>query len=124
MILIVYAHPYPRHSRTNRAMLQRAGRHVRRAGAFLYDLYPDFHIDVAAEQDALAAASLIVWQHPMHWYGAPPLFGQWMDKVLQHGWAYGLDGAALRGKPLIWTVTTGGAGPTISRAAPTRTWPY
>ncbi|MCP0855302.1 NAD(P)H-dependent oxidoreductase, partial [Salmonella enterica subsp. enterica serovar Give] len=31
----------------------------------LYHLYPDFNIDVAAEQEALSRASLIVWQHPM-----------------------------------------------------------
>ncbi|WP_066637075.1 glutathione-regulated potassium-efflux system oxidoreductase KefF [Bordetella sp. H567] len=119
MILIVYAHPYPRHSRTNRAMLHSLedmpGVRVRS----LYDLYPDFHIDVAAEQAALAAASLVVWQHPMHWYGAPPLFGQWMDKVLQHGWAYGPDGTALRGKPLMWSVTTGGAADDFTRCADT-----
>lgn len=119
MILIVYAHPYPRHSRTNLAMLQALddmpGVRVRS----LYDLYPDFHIDVAAEQAALADASLVVWQHPMHWYGAPPLFGQWMDKVLEHGWAYGVGGAALRGKPLMWAVTTGGAADDFTRCADT-----
>jgi glutathione-regulated potassium-efflux system ancillary protein KefF len=107
MILIVYAHPYPRHSRANRAMLDALKDmpdvHVRS----LYDLYPDFHIDVPSEQAALAEASLIVWQHPMHWYGAPPLFGLWMDKVLEHGWAYGVGGTALRDKPVIWAVTTG-----------------
>lgn len=119
MILIVYAHPYPRHSRTNRAMLQALedlpGVQVRS----LYDLYPDFHIDVAAEQAALADASLIVWQHPMHWYGAPPLFRLWMDKVLEHGWAYGVGATVLRGKDLMWTVTTGGAADDFTRCADT-----
>jgi glutathione-regulated potassium-efflux system ancillary protein KefF len=108
MILIVYAHPYPRHSRANRAMLaaleEIPGVQVRS----LYDLYPDFSIDVAAEQAALVSASLVIWQHPMHWYSAPALFRLWMDKVLQHGWAYGNRNGALFGKDLLWTVTTGG----------------
>ena len=33
----------------------------------LYQLYPDFNIDIAAEQDALARADLIIWRHPMQW---------------------------------------------------------
>lgn len=119
MIVIVYAHPYPRHSRTNRAMLQALDGLPDVQVRSLYDLYPDFYIDVAAEQAALAEASLIVWQHPMHWYGAPPLFRQWMDKVLGHGWAYGANATALRDKPLLWTVTTGGAADDFVRCADT-----
>ena len=34
----------------------------------LYALYPDYLIDVAAEQAALAGRRLVVWQHPIHWY--------------------------------------------------------
>ncbi|HTK00895.1 MAG TPA: glutathione-regulated potassium-efflux system oxidoreductase KefF, partial [Bordetella sp.] len=112
-------HPYPRHSRANRAMLEVLDDMPDVRVRSLYDLYPDFHIDVAAEQAALADANLVVWQHPMHWYGTPPLFGQWMDKVLEHGWAYGLDGTALRGKPVMWTVTTGGLADDFTRCADT-----
>lgn len=74
----------------------------------LYQLYPDFNIDIAAEQAALARADLVIWQHPMQWYSVPPLLKLWMDKVLAHGWAYGHNGIALRGKSLMWAVTTGG----------------
>lgn len=108
MIVIVYAHPYPRHSRANRAMLAALEEIPEVRVRSLYDLYPDFSIDVAAEQAELASASLVIWQHPMHWYGAPALFRLWMDKVLQHGWAYGGPKGALLGKDLLWTVTTGG----------------
>ncbi len=48
----------------------------------LYQLYPDFNIDIAAEQEALSRADLIVWQHPMQWYSIPPLLKLWIDKVL------------------------------------------
>jgi glutathione-regulated potassium-efflux system ancillary protein KefF len=44
----------------------------------------------------------------MQWYSVPPLLKLWMDKVLSHGWAYGHNGIALRGKSLMWAVTTGG----------------
>ena len=108
MILIIYSHPYPHHSHANKRMLEQArtldGVEIRS----LYQLYPDFNIDVAAEQAALARAELIIWQHPMQWYSVPPLMKLWMDKVLSHGWAYGHNGIALRGKSLMWAVTTGG----------------
>jgi len=74
----------------------------------LYERYPDFSIDVAAEQDALSAAELIVWQHPVYWYGPPPLMSLWFEKVLARGWAYGKGGDAVRGKACLWVPTTGG----------------
>jgi glutathione-regulated potassium-efflux system ancillary protein KefF len=73
----------------------------------LYHLYPDFNIDIAAEQEALSRAELVVWQHPMQWYSVPPLLKLWIDKVLAHGWAYGHGARALQGKSLLWAVTTG-----------------
>ncbi|EGI38370.1 glutathione-regulated potassium-efflux system ancillary protein KefF [Escherichia coli TA271] len=81
MILIIYAHPYPHHSHANKRMLEQArtleGVEIRS----LYQLYPDFNIDIAAEQEALSRADLIVWQHPMQWYSIPPLLKLWIDKV-------------------------------------------
>ena len=108
MILIIYAHPYPHHSHANKRMLEQVrtldGVEVRS----LYHLYPDFNIDVAAEQEALSRADLVILQHPMQWYSTPPLLKLWLDKVLAHGWAYGHGGTALHGKSVMWAVTTGG----------------
>ena len=75
----------------------------------LYALYPDYLIDVAVEQDALVAAELVVWLHPVHWYGMTPLLKLWADEVLAFGWAYGPGGTALRGKDLWLVTSTGGS---------------
>jgi glutathione-regulated potassium-efflux system ancillary protein KefF len=53
MILIIYAHPYPQHSHANKRMLEQAGTLEGVEIRSLYQLYPDFNIDVAAEQAAL-----------------------------------------------------------------------
>jgi glutathione-regulated potassium-efflux system ancillary protein KefF len=74
----------------------------------LYALYPDYVIDVEAEQAALLAARLVVWLHPVHWYSMPPLMKLWLDDVFAFGWAYGPDGHALRGKDLWLVASTGG----------------
>ena len=56
----------------------------------------------------MAAADLIVFHHPLQWYAGPPLLKEWIDCVLQRGWAYGHGGTALRGKRVLSAVSTGG----------------
>jgi len=108
MLLLIFAHPYPDKSRANRSLLDAArsvdGLEVRS----LYDLYPNFDIDVGVEQEALTRASVVIWQHPTYWYAPPSLLKHWFEKVLSRGWAYGDGGDALRGKRCLWVTTTGG----------------
>jgi glutathione-regulated potassium-efflux system ancillary protein KefF len=116
-IVVLVAHPRMEQSRANRLLMQTA-RERAQAGPLdsgarlvvrdLYALYPDFLIDVAAEQAALVSARLVVWQHPVQWYGMPPLLKLWVDEVLTYGWAYGPGGSALQGKDLWLVATTGG----------------
>jgi glutathione-regulated potassium-efflux system ancillary protein KefF len=108
MIDVVYAHPYPDRSVANRALIAALDGFADLRLASLYDLYPDWAIDVEAEQAALVPAKLLIWQHPMHWYGLTPMLMLWLDKVLAPGWAYGSGGTALQGKTCLWAVTTGG----------------
>ena len=107
-ILVLAAHPNWRESRVNSRMLAAAqsidGVQVRD----LYGLYPDYDIDVGAEQAAAAAATLIVLLHPIQWYSMPALQKLWLDEVLTYGWAYGHGGTALQGKDLLLAATTGG----------------
>ena len=74
----------------------------------LYSCYPDYSIDIAKEQSALAQASLVVLLHPIQWYSMPPLQKLWLDEVLTYGWAYGEGGDKLQGKDLWLVATTGG----------------
>jgi glutathione-regulated potassium-efflux system ancillary protein KefF len=112
--LIIHAHPYPAYSRAGKALLAAArdvpGVQIRS----LYQLYPDFDIDAAAEQAALQEAGRIVWLHPVYWYSPPALLKLWFEKVLVHGWAYGPEGNALQGKRVLWAPTAGGDEPSYS----------
>jgi glutathione-regulated potassium-efflux system ancillary protein KefF len=110
-IVVIAAHPHVEHSRVNRALMRAATGDALKGRAELrdlYALYPDYLIDVAAEQRALAETRLVVWLHPWHWYGATPLLKLWMDEVLAFGWAYGPGGHALAGKDLWLVTSTGG----------------
>ncbi len=108
-VLVIAAHPQLEHSRINRQMMQAAAGSASSVQVRdLYALYPDYLIDIEAEQALLASARLIVWQHPIQWYSMPALMKLWVDDVLAFGWAYGPGGTALRGKDLWLVATTGG----------------
>jgi glutathione-regulated potassium-efflux system ancillary protein KefG len=107
-ILVLYAHPRPELSRVNQAMAEAVRDLPNVALRDLYGLYPDYVIDVAAEQKVLVEAELLVLQHPLQWYSGPPLLKEWIDAVLVRGWAYGQGGTALRGKRVLSAVSTGG----------------
>lgn len=106
-ILILYAHPSSEQSRANRALAAAARALPNVRVHDLYEAYPDFYIGVQHEQQSLAAADLIVFQHPIQWYGMPSLLKEWVDTVLEYGWAYGAGGSALRGKDFWLAATTG-----------------
>ncbi|WP_377161429.1 NAD(P)H-dependent oxidoreductase [Roseateles sp. UC29_93] len=106
-ILILAAHPDLAHSRVTRAMLSAAHGLPNVRVRDLYALYPDYAIDTHAEQEALRDAEMLVWLHPLHWYGMPALMKLWVDEVLSVGFAYGQTGHALHGKEL-WLVTSAG----------------
>lgn len=107
-IYLIAAHPNWRESRVNRRLLDSARTVTRVDTNDLYTRYPDYCIDVAAEQARLAAAQLIVLMHPIQWYSMPALQKLWLDDVLNYGWAYGMGAKALRGKDLWLVATTGG----------------
>ena len=107
-VLVIFAHPYPRQSRANKAIVS-ALRELKAVHLQdLYELYPNFLINVAAEKRLLLRHDLIVFQHPLYWYNMPPLLKLWMDEVLEYDFAYGPNGHALRGKKMLVSITCGG----------------
>ncbi len=111
-ILVLAAHPDLARSHVTRTLLEalRSSPAADRVELRdLYRLYPDFHIDVPAEQQALQAARLVVMLHPIYWYSMPALQKLWLDEVPRLGWAYGPGGTALHGKD-FWLVTSTGGG--------------
>ena len=119
-VLILFAHPAFERSRVNRALIEAAGRVEGVTVHDLYERYPDFSIDVRREQALLVEHDLIVWQHPFYWYSAPALLKEWLDVVLEHGFAYGAEGRALEGKLALQAVTTGGGLESYRRAGTNR----
>lgn len=107
-ILVLFAHPRLEQSRAQAALLRHLPQDPRVTLRDLYELYPDFQIDIEAEQELLLDHDVIIWQHPLYWYSAPPLLKQWIDLVLAYRWAYGPGGDALRGKRIFQAFSSGG----------------
>ncbi len=107
-ILILFAHPRLEKSRINRRMLELIPHDLPVTLHDIYERYPDFNIDVEAEKNLLLEHDILIWHHPFYWYSCPPLMKQWIDMVLELGWAYGPGGTQLEGKSAFNAVTTGG----------------
>ncbi len=107
-ILILFAHPRFEKSRVNRALLSPLADKGHITIQDLYELYPDFNIDAEREKALLLGHDIIVWHHPLYMYGAPAIIKQWIDMVLEFGWAHGAGAENLKGKLAFNTVTAGG----------------
>lgn len=106
--LVLFAHPARHRSRANVALVEAIADAPNVTVHDLYETYPDLLIDIDAEQDLVQRHDAIVLQHPFYWYSAPAIVKEWLDLVLEHGWAYGHDGHALAGKKWMHAITTGG----------------
>ncbi|QDU65090.1 NAD(P)H-dependent oxidoreductase [Engelhardtia mirabilis] len=119
-ILLILSHPAFERSRANRALLE-AVRDLEGVRVHdLYEEYPDFAIDVEREQGLLREHDVIVFQHPFYWYSVPSLLKEWMDLVLEYGFAYGHAGHELDGKWWLSVITTGGGVESYCRAGGNR----
>ena len=106
-ILIIFAHPALQKSRINVELSKAINSIEGVTFRDLYELYPDFLIDVNIEQQLLLEHDVIVFQHPFYWYSGPAIIKEWIDLVLQYGFAYGHEGTALVGKYMMNAISTG-----------------
>jgi putative NADPH-quinone reductase len=106
-ILVLYAHPNPAQSHAQKILLAAIQNLEGVVVHDLYRMYPHFYIDPAAEQKALRQADLIIFQHPFYWYSVPALLKEWLDIVLERGFAYGPGGTLLQGKDFLQVVSFG-----------------
>ena len=114
-ILILFAHPALEKSRVNRKLIEKIEAVEGVIFHDLYELYPEMDIDVKAEQELLMEHDIVLFHYPFFLFGVPALLKEWMDLVLVHGWAFGRNGNALKGKWVSHVITTGGSKASYSK---------
>jgi len=107
-VLVYYAHPGDKHSHVNHNMAAAAKALENVSFVDLYAEYPRHNIDIEREQQRLIGHDVIVFQFPLFWYSTPSLVKEWLDLVLEYGFAYGKDGDKLAGKAMQLAITTAG----------------
>ena len=107
-VLVIFAHPARSRSKINNALQAAIAGLENVTINDLYAAYPDFLIDVEHEQKLCVEHDVIIFQHPFYWYSTPAIMKEWMDLVLEHGWAYGSKGKALQGKQILQALSGGG----------------
>ena len=67
--------------------------------------------EIAAEQDKLTRANLVILQFPIWWFGMPGILKGWADRVMARGFAYmpgrKYDTGMFKGKLAMVSATTG-----------------
>lgn len=107
-VLIISGHTNFAASVANKTILETVHKRLPKAEIVRLDeLYPDFKINVEAEQQKLLKADVIVLQFPFFWYSAPSILERWMEETFQHGFSHGSTGNQLKGKKLVLSFTTG-----------------
>lgn len=114
-VLINFAHPTRSRSKINSALISAVDGLDGVTINDLYAHYPDFLIDVKREQNLCARHDVLIFQHPFYWYSTPAIMKEWLDLVLEHGWAYGKEGTSLQGKWFLQALTAGGDDSTYQR---------
>lgn len=108
-VVVISGHPELQSSNANKVILQRLSESHHHVDIRRLDqLYPDYNIDVAAEQQALLEADVVVLQFPFYWYSVPALLKKWIDDTFSYNFAYGAQGDKLKGKDFILSFTIGG----------------
>lgn len=107
-LLLYYAHPGHRLSRVNRPMAEAVREIEGIKFVDLYRAYPRYEVNVQVEQERLLSAEVVLFQFPLFWYSTPSLIKEWIDLVLEHGFAYGTGGDKLAGKTMMLALTAAG----------------
>ncbi|MEU0939133.1 NAD(P)H oxidoreductase [Embleya sp. NPDC005971] len=66
-----------------------------------------YSAEVRAHMARIEAADTIVVVFPVWWFGLPALLQGWIDRVWNHGFAYGRSRPRLAGKRMLWLGLTG-----------------
>lgn len=108
MPLIILAHPGFDNSFANKTIIEE----IKNSGMAveirnIHELYPDYQIDVKAEQEALLRHKTVVFQYPFYWYSMPAILKHWFDVVFAHQFAYGSKGDKLKGRNFLPSFTVG-----------------
>ena len=107
--IVILAHPNIEQSRINKTWTVALSKsHPVVEIHNIYELYPDWKIDVKTEQKLLEEADRIVLEFPFQWYNVTPLLKKWLDDVFEYGWSYGEGGDKLAGKEIGVAVSTAG----------------
>lgn len=107
-VLIISGHTDLKTSVANKAIIETLEQQLADCEIVKLDeLYPDFKINVSAEQEKLLKADVIVLQFPLFWYSAPSILERWMEETFKHGFSHGSTGDKLKGKKVIVSFTAG-----------------
>ncbi|WP_336932576.1 NAD(P)H-dependent oxidoreductase [Acinetobacter bereziniae] len=108
MTLLILGHPYYTRSIANKTIVNElTDKYPDLEVRDIFQRYPDYQIDVAAEQQALLRHETVILQYPMFWFNMPAILKLWFDEVFSYQFAYGSQGDKLKNKKVLLSMTVG-----------------
>ncbi|MBW8359359.1 MAG: NAD(P)H-dependent oxidoreductase [Weeksellaceae bacterium] len=104
--LVLFAHPYLEHSKSNKELINFYVRHQHYTFRDLYEEFPEFHIPAFRERKRIAHYDRIIFHFPLIWFGIPPLLKLWIDEVFDLKWQKEFGDNPLKNKEVVILVTT------------------
>ncbi|MBC9718677.1 NAD(P)H oxidoreductase [Streptomyces sp. TRM66268-LWL] len=65
----------------------------------------EYSAEVRSHMRRIEAAEVMVVVFPLWWFGPPAILKGWIDRVWNHGFAYGRGTPRLAGKRMLWLTT-------------------
>ncbi|MCT4647413.1 MAG: NAD(P)H-dependent oxidoreductase [Carboxylicivirga sp.] len=106
--LVILSHPKLEESIANKKIAEELQKKENVEVRDIFALYPDYKINVEAEQKALLTADTVIFQYPFWWYNMPAILKVWFDEVFCFNFAFGPEGDKLKGKNFLLSFTIGG----------------
>lgn len=104
--LVIFAHPYLEHSRSNLELINFYVRHQHYTFRDLYEEFPDFHIPAFRERKRLTAYKRIIFHFPLIFFAVPPLLTLWIDEVFDVNWQKDTEQSPLEDMEATVLITT------------------
>lgn len=106
--LVLFAHPYLEHSKSNLELINFYVRHQHYNFRDLYEEFPDFHIPAFRERKSLSKYERLIIHFPLIFFGIPPLLKLWIDEVFDLNWQKESEENPLENIEATILVTTNG----------------
>ena len=107
-VLVISGHPDLERSTANKAIIENLTKKMPEITVHRLDkAIKDGYFDIEKEQELLLQYDTYIFMSPFYWFSSATLMKTWINDVFKASFSH-LDGNKLKGKNVVFSITTGG----------------